>query len=672
MINLIKRIKFFSWILCFCFSNVAIANFGNTCQAPNTEAFPTTKLNYLKANSIYGYILSLIDIENCGATYSGGCTTNADNTMTVCIKKSDNTTDIAANVNNSISSLFYENTSVRLGNITTNPTVTQDLNIANTILTLVQTGTQICLVVSTQYSNMPLVCKNVFDSSTIIQQNPQCQKVSSGCNLYDSNNNSKTANNFLGSAIQCVYESLGMIFFDPTTCAPSTNSAGQAEMATTSMKPFAEFFSSMRLAVFAALTLYLIFFGIKISLSPGEASIQDGFIVVAKVLLVIYFSVGANFTNMFSGHKKNSNGVTDLVLPMMISFADSMSSYVLSNSESNNLCYFDMADYHRDKYFAIWDSLDCRLNIYLGNAKVFWTKLPNGAAQVSVPNQVSSYKPTFNDYNWGSKPNGYKPSDDDVESMKAIAFCAVIVAFLIGGGFIIFFLLVVVMLIIIGLVFSLLTASLVSIVFIYFLAYLAPIFVPMSLFERTKGYYNNWLTLCMSMSLQPVIIIAFGAYIMTLIDSFMFGSCVFVKYSYLDGQNTLKYIFELQLPYGSETACTDSVGYKLYRLFQMSAGWKENTFLLFKAVKLNDIYDLQGNVLPGLIFCFFMRYLLEDAFKISAQISGGMSLNEVTINPSSMAVQGLKMLNSMRKGGKKLMDTLSKKKQMEAMKNGSK
>lgn len=703
MLGLIKRIKYFilASILCSIHGST-YANFGSTCQTPSSHDFPIEKLNYLQTNSVFGYILSLIDIENCGATYSGGCTPNANDSMAVCIKKTDNVSDVSANNNNSSSYLFSQNNPIRLGNITTNPSVTTDQNITNTILTLTQTGTQMCLVISSQYSNMPLVCKNIYDSSTIIAQQSQCTNISSGCNLFHPNNNSKTANNFLGSAIQCVYESMAMVFFDPTTCPVQRNSDGQANMATTTMKPFAEFFSTMQLAVASALTLYLIFFGIKIALTPSEASIHDGFIAAAKVLLVIYFSVGSSFTNMFTGHRQNSNGVTDIVLPMMISFADSMSSYVLSNSQANNLCYFDMADYTRDKYFSIWDSLDCRLNIYLGNAKVFWPSLPSGARQVSVPNAVGSYKPSLSDYNWGMKPIGYKPvgftstgsgavdtvgsgvvggvnvvgsaivenTAIAIESMRAIAFFAVIFAFLLAGGFIIFFLLLLVILIIIGLVFSVLSAYLISIVFIYLLAYIAPIFVPMALFERTKGYFNNWLTLCMGMALQPVIIVAFGAYMLAIIDSFMFGQCVFVKYSYLDANTTLKYIFELQLPYGSESECTDSVGYKLYRLFQWPAGWKEETFLFFKAIKLNDIYDLQGNVIPGLIFCFFMRYMLEQTFVISAQLSGGMSLNSVTINPSAMLTESVKMLGEMRKGGKKLIDALSKKKAMKEMKDG--
>ena len=669
MNKILCRMKYFicavALYLCFA-SSAAYSNFGKTCEAPSSTIFPSTALSYLASNSVYGYVLSLIDIQNCGDTYLGGCIANSNNSINICIKNTDAPSIVTATHGNSTQQNLIPNQSITLGEITNNPTILLDENLSNILLTVKIIGNQLCIFMPTQYGNMPLICKNVAASTqSQASGDVACRTVSSGCSLYSNNVDSKTPNNFLGSAVQCIYESLSMIFFDPTICAATP--AQLAEYGTTTVKPFAEFYSKLQLAVASALTLYLIFYGIRIALKPEEASLQDGFLAMVKIILVVYFSVGSTFFDFLTGKQKNSNGVTELILPTMISFADSMSSYILGNSSSNNMCYFDISEYSTNSYFAIWDALDCRLNIYIGNSKVFWDPLPAGSAVVFMPNAVTSSKASI-DYDAAHRPSYMNSSSCDSagnctsEGSHVIAFCAVLLAFFLGGGFLIFILLGVVITMILGMVFSILSAYLVSIVLMYILAYIAPIFVPMALFERTKGYYTSWLNLCMGTSLQPVIIVSFGIYLLTLIDSFMFDQCTFVKYRYLDAQSTIKYIFELQLPTGHEAECQSSVGYKLYRLFQSGSGWSEKSFLFFKAVKLTDVYDLEGNIMSGVIMCFFMRYVLEQMYTITAQMSGGVNLSGATISPVAVMNGVVKVAGTIKNEAKAMFKSKDEKK----------
>jgi type IV secretory pathway VirB6-like protein len=92
----------------------------------------------------------------------------------------------------------------------------------------------------------------------------------------------------------------------------------------------------------------------------------------------VYFSIGFHVTNWFTGTVKNGNGVTELMIPFMVSFSNSLSNYVFNNTSSNNLCYFAESDYAPGfQYYAIWDAMDCRLNVYLGHSKIFFKNYDN-------------------------------------------------------------------------------------------------------------------------------------------------------------------------------------------------------------------------------------------------------------------------------------------------------
>ena len=71
--------------------------------------------------------------------------------------------------------------------------------------------------------------------------------------------------------------------------------------------------------------------------------------------------------------------------------------------------------------------------------------------------------------------------------------------------------------------------TVVSIIALGILTYLAPIFVPMALFEYTKRYFEGWLKLMISYALQPMVVAAFIAMMLTIFDQTMYGNCTFVS-----------------------------------------------------------------------------------------------------------------------------------------------
>lgn len=627
--------------------NIAFANFGRSCSNVDESIMSSDIITSLESKTMFGFVKKLIDIENCGEGYLGNCSASLSGGLPVCVRNAQSV-DQVANASNSVTTTMQMNSTIRLGDLTPHPAVSADWNLANLNISFTMVGDKPCVVMPTTYGYAPLVCLNSStNQASQTRDMSQCSEVSNSCSLYNNPQNpSRTYNSFFGNAIECVYESLDIIFFDPRTCDRFDESimlnGGAKE---TKVKPFAEFYATMKLSVTAALTLYMIFIGIKMMLEHQEVTAQDLFFSVIKMLLVIYFSVGTTAIDFFSGKEKHKNGITELVLPMMVSFSSGMSSYIFNNASSNYLCYFSPHEYDsKHSYYALWDSLDCRMNVYLGSSKVFHQD-KSDYTRVNMPDEPRSTVPNIG-YDWGNRPDALKVASDDniamrtakdilaSEETRAIAFFVVIFAFLIAGGLLPFIILIFVMLVVIGLMFSVVMSFLVSMVILYILAYVAPIFVPMSLFERTKTFFDSWLNLCLSSTLQPVIILAFSAFIFNLIDSFMFDQCIFAKYT---RPGTSSFFFELRLPFsGDGAACKGSIGYKLFQYYQLSPGWKQQTFLFFKTVSLKDVYDLEGSCWTGLIMCFFLKYLLEQVYSLSSALSGGMSLDSVVSSPMAI------------------------------------
>lgn len=627
------------------------ARFGETCTGLDSKYLDKSVIDDLTNNSIFGFVKSIIDIDNCGPKYYGGCINSSRDQLTLCFKKNDIQAS-SANSENSNMVTLNAFTSIKLGEIAPD-LVQQNENLANLILTVGPIDNRMCVVMPTQYGNAPLLCRDAIAPptiETIAGDKSQCSEVSKSCSLTEKGV-SRSPNAVFGKIVQCVYESLDIIFFDPRTCDRfNMNVITDDTSATESkIKPFADFYVKLRLIVFSGITLYIIFLGIKMMLSPNEINVNELFLAAAKVILVIYFSVGFVRVDWFSGKEKAGNGVTEFVLPMMLSFVTDMSDFLYNNVSQSNLCYFDKNDYDRlHKYYAIWDSVDCRLNTYLGINKVFHKDLSR-YSRVYTKFDAPAHRPSFN-FGLGDRPAQLDPEAGDTaktEALKkaasvgwdiaeagyAIVFFPVIFAMLLGGGFIPFLVLIFIMILIMGLLFSILMSFILSLLILYVLAYIAPIFVPMSLFQRTKGYFDGWLNLTLASTIQPVIILSFSSFLMMLIDSFLFDSCVFVKYKELVSDF---YIFDLWLSDSASLAenCQKSIGYKLFQYYQLASGWVKSTFVFFEVVTLKDVWDLQGSCWGGLIIIYLLKHIMDEIYNLSSSLTNGMNLSNLVTKPT--------------------------------------
>jgi type IV secretion system protein VirB6 len=690
IINLVLII-FFMQIL----PSKAFAVFGDSCSMPSEKSVSTDVLNYLRNNSAYGFVRSLMDVDNCGENFKNGCLDRGKDKFTVCVRQM--LSGVAkADKDNSLTFDLPIGSSVKLGDLALGITEIQsNISMKNILIRTEKIEDNICMFMSSTNGEVPIICRKFVDATDhvptgagIYRDMAQCREISGVCNINSAKNPSKTQNSYLGPLVQCVRESIDLVFFDPTTCV-SRNMSSDIEKyfeAETKVKPFAEFYSVMQKAVAAAITLYVIFYGINIALKPEEFDAKDAFLSVAKILLVIYFSIGNTAINWFTGKSSNNNGVTQLMLPFMLDLSNSLSSYVLNQSDESGLCNFSAKDYLTEQsYYAIWDAMDCRLNTYAGVNRLFWEQERlSGSTLVSLPNFPST---RINYELSDDLPSALKPiSKDNIEAKakflqnsslilgaspdtsgtiadisrgwdeagnvsKSVGLFFIIVIFLFSGGIIPFIVLGMLIIMIAGMFFSIVLSFILSISLLYILAYLAPIFVPMALFERTKGFFRGWFQLTLSTAIQPVIILGFVAFILTLVDSFMFDKCLFAKY-----QNNItgKYEFELRLPQSPDDsiACKKSIGYKIMQLVQYPYGWNETNYLLFKVVRLDDIYDIGGSAWTGLIMIYLLLFILDKVYQLSSDLTGGINLDNLTTKPSvffGMMQKTFRGANNLRK-----------------------
>ncbi|MDX2050041.1 MAG: type IV secretion system protein [Rickettsiaceae bacterium] len=618
----------------------AIASYGNSCVSRDNLFISPDAITDLEANDIYSFVKSIIDIENCGPNYSGGCSTNDRDRINICVK-TDQSSDTEASASNSAQTELLSQTIYRLGQLTTHPTVESDPNIANIFITSGVIDDKLCVVMPTSYGYAPITCREAKSSaSSSIRDYSECSNISPACDVnFNNSPESATKNNFYGNVVQCVYETLDLMFMDSRTCNHSDLVAGSSTLeainTTIGVKPFAEFYTSLKKMVGAMLVLYMVFQGMRMALHPEEVSVHSLFMTSLKMVFVIYFSIGIPTTSWFSAREKNTNGITSLVLPFTIGFANEMTSYYVNNATNNNLCRFSREDYNAGyEYYSIWDSLDCRINTYLGTNPVIFND-----------DQLSYLQGNNSGYTGNIYPN-------DLPLLSAIF------RFLMSGEILVAIILVMMIFMMIFMTISILLGMITSILMIYILAYIAPIFVPMSLFKRTYGFFNAWYDLLISMSVQPIIFVGFGAFFMAVIDSVMFQDCTFEKYK---EPNSGKYLFSLNT--SSEQAdvdsCDESIGMTLAKHYTQSwaiPSYTYQTHLFFSTPIILDFGNLHAKSWTLFTLCFFMHFLIPKIFQLSQSLAGGMSLASTAKTIQSTLNEINKATKSYKQAGQNVMN----------------
>ena len=547
--------------------NIKAEKFGESC--PKVIFFVADEFD-LKKNTIYGYVKNQFLIEQ---KY---CDTE-DATITVCVRNNPDS-DSCSNVTLNLGDTLY------LGGLNEqNPVLSSNNILSNVPLLVSEINSQICLSMPTIYGTTPLICKN---SNKKRDRNEKRNIYASNLNIspacYKNPKHSLSPNiSISGKAVQCTKDTLDVSFLGKTP--------GGKKVALGKINNFFKFQSWLSKSVGAFLVIYLIFFGIRILLNPYELTLNEIAMAAIKVILVWYFAVGVN--GDFLGIE-TKNGMTDIVMPLSLQAIWGFADMVLSGV-SSQLCVFDPSDYKEGyKYYALWDSIDCRIDNYLG----------------------------LNVFNIG------KITDHLAEASHAgLGWFAMQFYLLMGGNIIIVLLNIIFAMFLISILISLIAQFLLCLLSIYALVYVSPIFIPMCLFSRTSGYFSGWRTALISCSLQPTVAIAFTLLAFSMFDTAIYKDCKFER-SAIQQDGDYRYCNFKIKPESEE--CKSSIGYYWYSIYK-GEHWKNHRLILFDIPYIVIPNEIVFESIYLFFFCCIFYYFSKTSTTMAAELTNGPHMEAI-------------------------------------------
>ncbi|UJQ21115.1 type IV secretion system protein [Wolbachia endosymbiont of Delia radicum] len=248
--------------------------------------------------------------------------------------------------------------------------------------------------------------------------------------------------------------------------------------------------------VTAVLVLALILFSIK-AMSGGVQRPQEMYMLIIKFALVIYFTTGSTMSHYYGELTRLSNGLSEIVLK--------------ASSESKGICNYKAGtDYEYTRagkrvsysYLAPWDRLDCRILFYLG------------APLDGIGGKIGT--------------GGVATLAVLLGAAPVLLVAGSVIGIIFAGGQILvalvcIFMAVLMMMVILWLCY----VFILSLVALSVIIILSPLFIPMVLFQHTKGYFEGWVKELITYSLYPIILFAFLSFMFIACDKIYFKNLNF-------------------------------------------------------------------------------------------------------------------------------------------------
>lgn len=601
------------------------ASYGKSCA---NISLPTIPAQGVCAGSPYCYILNYINITPSTCT-------DEKNNITLDVKKSNIVTTYNSNNQSQfIRSVINNGQRVNVATAFAGSDIAIDPVMSGVEIWVdspPNNNNIICLYTSTAYGPQALVCKSAPPSYRPIPNSvlTQCTNASSSCYDADSNH-SRSIFNFSGVAYQCLTETLERTFYLNTPSCPNDYGVNQ-----NIVNIFVNFQNKMRNTVSAAIVLYVIFFAIKILLGEIRPKLSTAAMFIMKIILVFYFSVGLGPMNYINGNPSQNNGVVTWILPLFKSASMNLASIVFNAGNTKELCLFNASSYSSGRgYYSIWDSIDCRIAHYFGLGGV-WNvspKLDQYPYTTKIPPNVTPL---------GRLPDNKSRHTPSVFSNADVFLFFALISGLINGGFIILVLFSSVsFLIFVSILLGTISSILVCIVTFYAIVYLSPIFVPMSLFNHTKGYFDAWVRILISLTLQPLVLLGFLSFMLLIMDSFIFNGCSFITNTYTipsySGMMTREFDF-FRLGYtGDSSVCKASPGFAFYKYYT-GKGWFSISLLLFSFSALLKPVELQSAMFLLFFISIILYYFSTIVVDLASELTSGPNVKSVSISAGAFA-----------------------------------
>lgn len=474
-------------------------------------------------------------------------------------------------------------------------------------------------------------------------------------------NNSKTGIVITSPIIECIREMLVRILISKDVCSfdDITKVINTTRRETSSLFQFQR---NMHQTVMALLTIYVVLYGFKIVLTGDVPPKADMVNFVLKLIFVVYFSVGINIQAYNNSDLGRLDGMVQWAFPFLLNGMQQIANWVMSASPSE-LCKFNSSDYLPSMtHIALWDSLDCKVSHYLGLDML---------RTMMVENQARNHDfASFDFFNFSVPPYYY----------------LLIPAFL-SGNMTLVSLSFAYPLLVMSVAAYLVNATVICMIAIAILGILSPLFVPMLLFEYTKGYFDAWIKLMLSFLLQPMVVVTFMVTIFSIYDFGFYGTCKYLSSNVRVGDRNTK-IFYIDNSWDNYTDseakdCKSSLGFMinnpvaaLYDFskevvgdivkpqnkteeyiaqFAFLGGLVMAPALFFVSPKL--VFEKIKDLILALITACFTLYLMyhfsSQLSEFAADMTEGVSLGNVTIGAQTIFKKGIGAINFVGKlGGK--------------------
>ncbi len=245
--------------------------------------------------------------------------------------------------------------------------------------------------------------------------------------------------------------------------------------------------NTMSLVIKLAITLAVVFYGVNLLLLKTSLGDKKSILVfIFKIALVMYFCLGTAWQDVFfRGFYDASMSLANILFKIQTMQSPlqqdgcQFGTVVLADGTQQVFSVYPDGK----SYLAIWDTIDCKMMRYLG----FGPQLTNA----NIASMVIAT------YFFG--PIGI------YFSMSVMIFGFFLVSLGIRA----------------------LHIFISSAAAIILLIFLSPLIIPCGMFEKTKGIFNGWLGKLMSFCLQPMILFAYVAIFITVMDQTLIGSATF-------------------------------------------------------------------------------------------------------------------------------------------------
>ncbi|MDG1437076.1 MAG: type IV secretion system protein [Rickettsiaceae bacterium] len=354
--------------------------------------------------------------------------------------------------------------------------------------------------------------------------------------------NSRTGIVITGPIIGCVQEMIAKLMISKFVCSFDDIDDVLSGGLRRSSALYA-FQKSMHKIVSALLTIYIILFGFKVLLTGDMPKKSELMNFLFKFLFVVYFSIGLNINSSDADSFERLDGMSQWAFPFLLNGMNELAGWLM-NASPSGLCRFDDVKYEDGyEYLQLWDSLDCKISHYLGLDAIQTLAVQNASM----------------DHDW-SKLDGL--------SFPIPPYMMLLGLSLLMGNMMLVSLILMYPLLVISIGAFIVNAVVISMISIVILGVLAPLIVPMLLFEYTRGYFDSWVKLLISFLLQPMIAVAFMTFMLSIYDLGFYGTCKYkVQNLQSNGNDSVRH-FIVDNDWSKYTneekdSCISSLGYIL-------------------------------------------------------------------------------------------------------------